>query len=253
MSVLRLFRSAVLPVQIIAALIMLASCATPDPNAGSGELTLHPQTMLDLERYMMVANAGAFAVSVDGHRSGSAVCGTDGCSGDEDRRALRYCEKASGNRACRILVRGHNLVWDGPVSYMPARYFGTRPTDLPVGLYWENRNGGPTKPIREWGFAHFLPNRDILLSFEPSAGYGHCVGSIDPRARPRATFGVFCTERDTVSGMVELRNGGHGGGFGTATDRYGNRIDIILVPHSPLRDTTITRLAIYPWGDPHSR
>ncbi|MEM9682836.1 MAG: hypothetical protein AAF942_06205 [Pseudomonadota bacterium] len=194
--------------------------------------------MLKFERYMTVRNPGAFAVTLDGYHSGWSRCDGDECSKTDIDRALRLCEADARHRTCELLIRERELVWNGPLSYRPGNIFRMkRAKDLPVGMLWQ----GADAP-REWGVAHFHFNGDILLYFKPSQTNGHCVGSIAMSSKWDGTFGVYCTDRGTASGDVELTGLGYGGGVGRATDENGQAVDIVIVPRSKFRDTVIKRV-----------
>lgn len=108
-----MFRLAV----IVGIAALLAACARPTEEPGTGPLKVSERVAVAFEKYKQEAIPVAFAVSVDGKAYNYFFCPGRPCDTKRaNLKALNGCERSSQGVACRLLARGKEIVWNGPVE-----------------------------------------------------------------------------------------------------------------------------------------
>ena len=97
--------------------VLLAACARPTEEPGGGPLKVSEHVALAFEKYKQEAIPVAFAVSIDGKAYNYFFCPGKPCvTKRANLKALNGCERSSQGVECRLLARGTQIIWNGPVE-----------------------------------------------------------------------------------------------------------------------------------------
>jgi tetratricopeptide (TPR) repeat protein len=106
----------------VALLFFCTSCATGDPDVGTGQLTLSPQVEARFEEYKARDAPLYFLVTESGVDSFYTYCvGGFGCTRSAARmQALAQCRRAYPDEDCKIYAVGRSVVWQDADAPRPA-------------------------------------------------------------------------------------------------------------------------------------
>lgn len=98
---------------LIALLFFCASCATSDPDVGTGRLTLSPQVKASFEEYKAHDSPVYFLVTESGAGSYYLYCeGGFNCVNSASRmQAFDRCQRLNPDEECKIYAIGRRVVW----------------------------------------------------------------------------------------------------------------------------------------------
>jgi hypothetical protein len=94
-----------------AILTLVGGCLPPDPNVGTGPITLSPGVQQSFEAYKAERSPGFFVVSEDGRRSFYNYCSAGRCYRSSSNEVIHRCEQNSGGKDCKVYASKGQVVW----------------------------------------------------------------------------------------------------------------------------------------------
>jgi len=210
-----------------------AQAAKPEPmprlipgTVGHGTLTLTSSAAVTYQEYF--AHACPLVLTVDAFGwSTHAALNTSGPCPDNVAKitpetmmgALNKCAAYSTVPPCSVVAVGREVVWDGPISFVPGRFVPRGDDQVPVVLRriaTDDMEAATSET--DVGVIRFhADGRSGTLTFQRHAELGECSGSLAaPDGDKPAAVALTCTKIGEVAGTITFKPGEHAGS-GTAS------------------------------------